>query len=201
MISGVLQPTSGRLFFQGTDVSKMPQYRRARRGMGRTFQITNLFPKLSVHDHLRLCGVSFFGRRLDMLASYARIPEIERFAREHLERAGLWHLRSSEVRNLSYGHQRQLEVAMAVSMQPSVLLLDEPAAGLSPAEIGPIVDVIRGLDKQMTLLIVEHDMDVAFAVADDVLVFNHGELVVRGAPAEIRRNSEVSRIYLGRRPA
>jgi branched-chain amino acid transport system ATP-binding protein len=201
VISGIIPQTSGRLHFQGSDISKLPQYQRARRGIGRTFQITNLFPKLSVHDHLRLCGISFFGRRLDLLANYAGIAEVESFARANLERAGLWHLRDAEVRTLSYGHQRQLEVAMAVSMQPSVLLLDEPAAGLSPGEIGPIVDVIRGLDARMTLLIVEHDMDVAFAVADNVMVFNHGELVARGTPAEIRRNPEVNRIYLGRRQA
>jgi branched-chain amino acid transport system ATP-binding protein len=201
MISGILVPSSGRLRFQGNDISNTSQYARARLGLGRTFQITNLFPKLTVHDHLRLCGISFCGKRLNMFAKSNSIPDVERFTRVSLEQAGLWQFRDLEVRNLSYGHQRQLEVAMAVSMRPSVLLLDEPAAGLSVAEIGPIVELVRALDPRITILIVEHDMDVAFAVADNVIVFNHGELVASGTPAEIRQNAEVSRIYLGRRHA
>ena len=105
------------------------------------------------------------------------------------------------MRELSYGYQRQLEVAMAVAIEPRVVLLDEPAAGLSPAEIGPIVKMIRGLDSSITVIIVEHDLDVALAVAERVIVFNHGELIAEGVPDEIRRNSEVQRIYLGGRRA
>jgi branched-chain amino acid transport system ATP-binding protein len=102
------------------------------------------------------------------------------------------------VRELSYGHQRQLEVAMAVALEPRVLLLDEPTAGLSPAEINPIVKMIVGLDPSITVIIVEHDLDVALAVSERVIVFNHGELVTEGTPSEIRGNAEVQRIYLGR---
>jgi branched-chain amino acid transport system ATP-binding protein len=133
-----------------------------------------------------------------MLRNAGRIPEVERRAAEALERIGLWPHRDRLVRELSYGHQRQLEVAMAVALEPRVLLLDEPTAGLSPAEINPIVKMIVGLDPSITVIIVEHDLDVALAVSERVIVFNHGELVTEGTPSEIRGNAEVQRIYLGR---
>jgi branched-chain amino acid transport system ATP-binding protein len=176
----------------------MKPYQRARIGIGRTFQITNLFPHLSVADHLRLCGANVLGERLSFVRSAGRIPAIESFVEEALGTSELSDLREVAVRNLSYGHQRQLEVVMAVSTQPRLLLMDEPAAGLSAAEVGPIVNTIRGLDRSITVVIVEHDMDVAFAVADRIIVFNHGELVASGTPADIRENEEVRRIYLGR---
>jgi ABC-type branched-subunit amino acid transport system permease subunit/ABC-type branched-subunit amino acid transport system ATPase component len=198
MISGALKPSSGSILLFGRPVTKVPPHKRARAGIGRTFQITNLFPRLSVHDHLRLCAISVCGYRFSMLRNAGRIPEVERRAAEALERIGLWPHRDRLVRELSYGHQRQLEVAMAVALEPRVLLLDEPTAGLSPAEINPIVKMIVGLDPSITVIIVEHDLDVALAVSERVIVFNHGELVTEGTPSEIRGNAEVQRIYLGR---
>jgi branched-chain amino acid transport system ATP-binding protein len=201
MISGALQPSSGSIALFGKTITNVPPHKRARAGIGRTFQITNLFPRLSVHDHMRLCAISACGYRFSMLRRADRIPEVERRAAEALHRVDLWPQRDHLVRELSYGYQRQLEVAMAVSIEPRVLLLDEPAAGLSPAEIGPIVKMIRALEPSITVIIVEHDLDVALAVAERVIVFNHGELVAEGAPNEIRGNSEVQRIYLGARRA
>lgn len=199
MISGNLPPSSGSVSLFGMNLNRTPAYRRARRGIARTFQITNLFPRSTVADHLRLCAISKFGLRFNMWRHAARIPKVEAFIETELRRANLWQFRDRIVSSLSYGHQRQLEVAMAVAMAPKLLLLDEPAAGLSPAETGPIVETLRNLDRSITVLLVEHDMDVAFAVADRVIVFNHGELVVEGSPAEVRKNPEVNRIYLGRR--
>lgn len=199
MISGNLPPSSGSVSLFGMNLNRTPAYRRARLGIARTFQITNLFPRSTVADHLRLCAISKFGLRFNMWRHAARIPKVEAFIETELRRANLWQFRDRIVSSLSYGHQRQLEVAMAVAMAPKLLLLDEPAAGLSPAETGPIVETLRNLDRSITVLLVEHDMDVAFAVADRVIVFNHGELVVEGSPAEVRKNPEVNRIYLGRR--
>jgi branched-chain amino acid transport system ATP-binding protein len=199
MISGGLPPDSGDVLLFGHSVNRLSVHRRARLGVGRTFQITNLFPRLTVVDHLRLCAIGLIGRRLDMWRRADRIPEVEAIVEAELRRSGLWELWDSEVRFLAYGHQRQLEVAMAVAMKPKLLLLDEPAAGLSPAEIEPIIDLIVGLDQSLAIILVEHDMDVAFAVADRVIVVNHGEIVAQGSPAEVRGNAEVRRIYLGRR--
>jgi branched-chain amino acid transport system ATP-binding protein len=199
MISGGLPPDSGDVLLFGHSVNRLSVHRRARLGVGRTFQITNLFPRLTVVDHLRLCAIGLIGRRLDMWRRADRIREVEAIVEAELRRSGLWELWDSEVRFLAYGHQRQLEVAMAVAMKPKLLLLDEPAAGLSPAEIEPIIDLIVGLDQSLAIILVEHDMDVAFAVADRVIVVNHGEIVAQGSPAEVRGNAEVRRIYLGRR--
>ena len=199
MISGGLPPDSGDVLLFGHSVNRLSVHRRARLGVGRTFQITNLFPRLTVADHLRLGAIGLIGRRLDMWRRADRIPEVEAIVEAELRRSGLWELWDSEVRFLAYGHQRQLEVAMAVAMKPKLLLLDEPAAGLSPAEIEPIIDLIVGLDQSLAIILVEHDMDVAFAVADRVIVVNHGEIVAQGSPAEVRGNAEVRRIYLGRR--
>lgn len=201
MISGALQPTSGRIRLFGDDITAMAPHLRARAGIGRTFQITNLFPRLTVIDHLRLCAVSLNGQRFSMLRPTDGIADVERAARDAVQRIGLWPQRDTRVRELSYGHQRQLEVAMAVALQPRVLLLDEPAAGLSPAEIDPIVEMIHGLDASITVIIVEHDLDVALAVAERVVVFNYGELVAEGTPETIRGSAEVQRIYLGGRRA
>jgi branched-chain amino acid transport system ATP-binding protein len=140
-----------------------------------------------------------FGLHFDMARHANTIAEVEGFVEGALKTARIEHLRMIEVRNLSYGHQRQVEVAMAMAMRPKVLLLDEPAAGLSIAEIGPIVDAIRSLDSSVTVVLVEHDMDVVFALADRIVVFHHGELLAQGTPDEIRKNEEVNRIYLGRR--
>jgi branched-chain amino acid transport system ATP-binding protein len=201
VIAGAIPPTSGTIALFGEPITDLAPYKRARAGVGRTFQITNLFPRLTVMEHLRLCAISLAGYRFAMLEPADGNPEAERLAADALRRIGLWNERNTEVRHLSYGHQRQLEVAMAVSLRPRLLLLDEPAAGLSPAEIGPIVTMILGLDPAMTVIIVEHDMDVALAVAERVIVFNHGELVAEGSPEDIRGNDKVQRIYLGRRRA
>jgi ABC-type branched-subunit amino acid transport system ATPase component len=199
VISGNLPATTGHVSLFGRNLNGTPTHRRARLGIARTFQITNLFPRSTVADHLRLCAISKLGLRFNMWRHARRIAEDEGFVDAELRRAGLWHLRNTLVRSLSYGHRRQLEVAMAIAMTPRLLLLDEPAAGLSVAETGPIVETLRHLDRSITVLLVEHDMDVAFAVADRIIVFNHGELVAEGSPAQVRTNPEVNRIYLGRR--
>jgi len=198
IISGAFAPDEGRIRLFGIDLAGISDYRRARMGIGRTFQITNLFPSLTVANHLRLCALSLFRLRFDIVRHASKILAVEAFVEESLKSARIAHLRSIEVRNLSYGHQRQVEVAMAMAMRPKVLLLDEPAAGLSMAEIGPIIDTIRALDRSVTVILVEHDMDVVFALADRVVVFHHGELLAEGTSEEIRKNAEVNRIYLGR---
>jgi ABC-type branched-subunit amino acid transport system permease subunit/ABC-type branched-subunit amino acid transport system ATPase component len=197
MISGALEPSDGSIAFFGWNITHLPPHKRARAGIGRTFQITNLFPRLSVIDHLRICASSVCGYRFSMVRYGDQIAEVEQQAAAALDLIGLSPERNRLVRDLSYGHQRQLEVAMAIALKPRVLLLDEPTAGLSPAETDPVVKMIVDLDPTITVIIVEHDLDVALAVSERVIVFNHGEVVAEGAPDEIRGNPEVRRIYLG----
>lgn len=198
LISGSLRPTGGRILLFGRDITRLPTYQRAGLGLGRTYQITNLFPTLTVLDNLRLSLISFKGIRFRMHRAVHRLDGVNQEARVWLEQIGLWNAREIEVRHLSYGHQRQLEVVMALALEPKILLLDEPTAGLSAAEVGPIVEMIRSLHRAMTVLIIEHDMDVAFQVAEKILVFHHGEKLAEGTTEEIRINPEVRRIYLGR---
>jgi branched-chain amino acid transport system ATP-binding protein len=167
-------------------------------GLSRTYQITNLFPTLTTLDNLRLALISLEGSKFLMHRPTHNLEDVNERARSLLEKIGLWEAREVEVRYLSYGHQRQLEVVMALALQPKILLLDEPTAGLSTAEVGPIVRMIHSLPREITILIIEHDMDVAFEVAERILVFNHGEKLAEGIREEIRVNPDVRKIYLGR---
>jgi ABC-type branched-subunit amino acid transport system ATPase component/ABC-type branched-subunit amino acid transport system permease subunit len=198
LISGMLRPSSGRIYLLGHDVSRLSPERRVRLGLGRTFQITNLFRTLTVMSNLRLALFARTNRKLVLHRAADRIDDVNHKARELLLAAGLWDWRDVEVQHLSYGHQRQLEVIMALALRPFLLLLDEPTAGLSASESAQIVALIKGLDKSITLLIIEHDMDVALSVADRVMVFHHGQKIAEGSVEEIRANSQVRAIYLGR---
>ena len=166
-------------------------------GLGRTYQITNLYSTLTVMDNIRL---GILGTRAARYAVHSRatgLSSINERSRELLKAIGLWERRDMEVRHLSYGHQRQLEIVMALASEPRVLLLDEPAAGLSVAETKRMVELIRSLDPALTLLIIEHDMDVAFELATEIVVLHNGRLLARGTREEIRANSAVRDVYLG----
>ena len=199
LVSGTLTPSAGRIYLFGRDVSNASPERRVRLGLGRTFQITNLFRTLTVISNVRLALFARTGRKFVLHRAADGIDEINREANALLSAIGLWHVRDTEVQRLSYGHQRQLEVVMALALRPMILLLDEPTAGLSASESAQVVALIRRLDKVITLLIIEHDMDVALKVADRVVVFHHGQKIADGSTQEIRANNKVREIYLGRR--
>ena len=198
LIGGSLRPSSGRIIAFGRDVSRLRPDERANLGLGRTFQITNLFPTLSVLDSLRLSLLAYERRKFTMHRPAASLDSINEQASMLMNAIDLEAIRDTEVRHLSYGHQRQLEVLMALALRPRLLLLDEPTAGLSTAEVGSMVRLMRSLARDITVLIIEHDMDVAFEVAEHIMVLHHGEKLAEGGVAEIRANPEVRRIYLGR---
>ncbi len=198
LISGTLRPSAGRVYLFGEDVTGRRTDQRIALGLGRTFQITNLFPSLTVLGNLRLALFSHAGLGYVMHRSAESHAEINERAQALLRDLGLWEVRDVEVHHLSYGHQRQLEVVLALALRPRLLLLDEPTAGLSAAESAAIVRMIHALDRNITLLIIEHDMDVAFEVAEKVMVFHFGEKLAEGTTEEIRANPDVRRIYLGR---
>lgn len=197
-ITGVVQPTSGRVVFNGRDVTRAPPHRRAAFGMSRTFQITNLFPSLTVEQNMGLAIRGLVPRKFSLLGS-ARFTADERAS---MERAlGLSRLAArsqSLVRELSYGEQRQLEMAMTLATSPRLLLLDEPAAGLSPTERVIVTEVIRALPSDITMVLIEHDMDLVLSLVDWVTCLNNGRFLAEGAPAEIRNNSAIQDVYLGR---
>lgn len=197
-ITGVVTATAGKVLFEGEDVTRMPIHARAAKGMSRTFQITNLFPNLSVRDNMRLAVRGLSSSKFSLLGR----PELGAGDHDEAKRAlGLSRLAARSdtlVKELSYGEQRQLEMAMALVARPRILLLDEPAAGLSPAERVIVADIIRSLPRDLTMIIIEHDMDLALGLVDWVTVLNNGHLLVEAAPDAIRSNEDVQDVYLGK---
>jgi branched-chain amino acid transport system ATP-binding protein len=166
-------------------------------GLGRTFQVTNLFPTLTVMNNVRLGVLGVRRNKYTMHVPVTWLDDVNERCRSLLEMAGMWDERDTEVANLSYGHQRQLELIVTLASEPQVLLLDEPAAGLSLAESRSMVQLIKALDPGLTVLIIEHDMDVAFEVANEVTVMHQGEVLAEGSVEEIRANETVREVYFG----
>jgi branched-chain amino acid transport system ATP-binding protein len=196
-ITGTLQPTSGQVALFGRDVTRLAEHRRTALGMGRTFQITNVFPDLTLADNLALAIVGTDRRKWVLHRPVQAYADIRRQALESLQRVGLEGRADQPAKLVSYGERRQLELALALNTNPKVLFLDEPCAGLSPAERQRISRMIAGLPRDITLLMIEHDMDVALGLADRVTVLHQGRVILEGAPDEVRANAEVRDVYFG----
>jgi branched-chain amino acid transport system ATP-binding protein len=197
MIGGQRRPTSGRVRLFGKDVTGLAPYQRAHDGLGRTFQITSLFHDMSVRENIHLAVRALSDTRFAMIRDALAYPELNERIRDILAD---WRFTAGEetiVGDLSYGDQRKLELAMAVANRPRLLLLDEPTSGLSATETENVVALIKGLPSDVTVVVVEHDMDVAFEVADRFTILHNGRLVMTGTAAEVRGNEEIQRIYFG----
>jgi branched-chain amino acid transport system ATP-binding protein len=197
VITGILSATSGQVLLFGQDVTSWPSHRRTALGMARTFQITSLFPKLTVLDNVLLAITGLRKVKFVMwrpLSSYRGVYEK---AHHLLEQAAFQDRKDVEVRNLSHGEQRQLEIVLGLASDPRILLLDEPAAGLSSGESAEMAQFLARLDPNLAILLIEHDMDVVFDVADHISVLHFGEVVEVGVMEKIRRSTKVQEIYLG----
>lgn len=197
LISGELPVTSGRVELFGQDITAQPSFRRTALGMGRTYQIANLFPQLTVLENVLLALLGTRSRKFVMHRPVRGDRELLDHAHRLLSRVGLEDKSDLAIASLSYGEQRQIELLLALASQPTVLLLDEPTAGLSPGERRTLASSIRALDPSITVLLIEHDMDVAFEVAERVSVLHLGRVLTEGTPDEIRANRQVQEIYLG----
>jgi branched-chain amino acid transport system ATP-binding protein len=196
-IAGEQRVTSGSVFLEGRDVTRLGTQRRANRGIGRTFQITTLFAGLTVAENLGLAVRGGSRRKLSLFGAGAMNAEEARVVEERLAASGLASRREVPVRELSHGEQRQLELQMALAANPRLLLLDEPAAGLSPAERVTMANIIRALPRELTLVLIEHDMDLALGLVDRVTCLHNGQVLVEGDPAAIRADARVQEVYLG----
>ena len=196
-ITGTLKPTSGRVTLFGRDVTHDPEHRRTALGMGRTFQITNVFPELTLLENLALAIVGTDRRKWVMHRPVEAFGEVRRQALAGLEAVGLAGRADWLVKLVSYGERRQLELALALNTHPKVLFLDEPCAGLSPSERQRISKMIAALPRDITLVMIEHDMDVALGLADRVTVLHQGQVILEGTPDEVRANPEVREVYFG----
>jgi branched-chain amino acid transport system ATP-binding protein len=198
-VAGDLAVTSGTVRLAGRDVTRLRTHRRAALGVGRTFQITTLFPGLTVEDNVRLAVRGRSRRKFSFFAAGNGDREENGRVESVLERSRLARSRARLTRALSYGEQRELELALALSGDPKLLLLDEPAAGLSPAERATMAELIRALPRELTLVLIEHDMELALGLVDYVTCLHYGQVLAEGPPADIRENQTVQEVYLGRR--
>jgi branched-chain amino acid transport system ATP-binding protein len=196
-LSGQLTPDAGRIHFAGHDISALPMHRRSHLGLARSFQITSLFLDLSVLDNVALAVQAHAGHSFRFWRDARGEKELREPARAALARVGLSAREHQPASALSHGEHRQLELAMALAGQPRMLLLDEPMAGLGPEESARMVGMLRELKKDLTILLVEHDMEAVFALADRITVLVYGRVIASGAPADIRANPQVRDAYLG----
>jgi branched-chain amino acid transport system ATP-binding protein len=198
-IAGEVPVSGGSVHFGGRDVTRMRTHRRAALGIGRTYQITNLFPGLTVDENVRLAVQSLSSRKFSLLGASlphgAQAEQVE----ETLVTSGLVPRRHEPTSTLSYGEQRQLEFALALASKPALLLLDEPAAGLSPAERVVMAKTIGMLPRSLTLVLIEHDIDLAMRLVDHVTCMHNGAVLVEGSPDAIRADARVQEVYLGKR--
>ncbi|MGQ0525401.1 MAG: ABC transporter ATP-binding protein [Betaproteobacteria bacterium] len=197
LITGVLPVTTGNVLLFGEDVTRWPSHRRTALGMARTFQVTSLFPKLTVLENVLLAIGGLRPIKFVMWRALSSYAELHDKARRLLEDAGYWDRRDAQVSNLSHGERRQVEIVLALASDPKVLLLDEPAAGLASGESREMAAFLKRLDPALAILLIEHDMDVVFDVVDHISVLHFGRLVEQGATGEIRRSAKVQEIYLG----
>lgn len=197
VISGMIKPSAGRIRSFEKDITRSPAHVRASLGLARTFQITSLFPNLCVMENLLLGIQALTPTKYVFYRTLRSFSELVDSAVSMLREWGLDHKKEHPVRSLSHGEQRQLEIILALASRPRVLLLDEPTQGLSTAETALVVPMVNSLDSSTTVLFIEHDMDVAFQMADRITVLYYGTVLAEGSKDEIRGNPEVAEVYLG----
>ena len=196
VLSGAFPPSEGQILFNGVDITHQKPYEFARIGISKSFQITNVFKQLSVHENVRVAAQMQVSR-FNFLKDAHSLSGTIKSADELLERVGLHHLRHKKSGDLAHGQQRALEIAMALACKPSLLLLDEPTAGMSPEETLVMMDLIRTLATERTVILVEHKMKLIMGLCNRIIVLHHGEFLAEGSPDEIQNNAEVRRVYLG----
>ncbi|MEA2982248.1 MAG: branched-chain amino acid transport system ATP-binding protein [Alphaproteobacteria bacterium] len=197
MLSGTFRVSGGKVMLFDRDITDVPAYERARMGLARTFQITNLFPRLTVLENVLLALQASDDTAFSLHRRMTANRHLFDRANMLLEEWGLTAITGQPAKEISYGEQRQIDLILAMAVRPKVLLLDEPTAGLSAAEVVRVVGMVRSLPREVTILMIEHDMDVAFDLADRITVLHQGRLIAEGDPETIRHHPQVSEIYLG----
>ncbi len=197
LISGELKPSAGHVFLHDQEITGLQPHQIAAKGLARTFQRNNLFLGLSVFENVRIAAQQKNGISSKLLSPASSFRDVNAETEEILETLALGDRKDILTKNLSYGEQRQVEIAIALATRPKVLLLDEPCAGLSPTETTMLTGMIKRMPNDITILIIEHDMDVVFALADRIAVLHYGEVLAEGTPQEVKANKVVLEVYLG----
>lgn len=196
-LSGLLKPDQGSIVFKGNDITGLPAHRFCEAGLARSFQITSVFQDFSLLDNIALAVQANQGHAFRFWANARKDPALRESARRWLDMVNLSDRADWLASEVSHGERRQLEIAMALATEPSLLLLDEPMAGMGQEESSEMIDILKSLRGDKSILLVEHDMDAVFALADRISVLVYGKVIASGSPDEIRSNSDVQRAYLG----
>lgn len=197
VLSGRLFPTTGQVYISGQEVITTPEYRRVHLGLGRSFQLNSLFPSFTVLENVLLALEGTQPSRFQMFRPLAYYKHVFAKAEELLSSMDLWDKKDDTVQTTSYGEQRKLEIALSLASEPKLLLMDEPSSGLAAAEVAGLIDLIRNLGGDITVLMVAHDMDLVFEVAERIIVLHYGEIIAEGTCEEISCDSRVKEIYMG----
>jgi branched-chain amino acid transport system ATP-binding protein len=200
-LTGQLLPHSGTIQLGGKDITRVPAWRRSAMGLARSFQITSLLSDFTVSDNVALAAQAHDGHSFHFWGDARKVTHLRKAAQSALERVGLGHRADVVVSQLSHGEQRELELAVALATKPQLLLLDEPMAGLGITESARMVKLLQELRREVSIVLVEHDMNAVFALADRITVLVYGRVISSGQPLEIRQNEEVRRAYLGEQHA
>jgi branched-chain amino acid transport system ATP-binding protein len=197
LLAGVFPPTSGRILFGGRDISNLKLNERARIGIGRSYQVTSIFPELSVHENVRLAVQSKTQRGVALFRAASSLVELSAKADSILEEMRLADFRDRIASTIPYGSQRSLDVAIALATDPQLLLLDEPTSGMSPEDTLKMISLVERISEKYTIALIEHHMKVVMSISDTITVLSQGQIIAEGSPDDIQRNDEVRQAYLG----
>ena len=197
LLAGIFPPTSGTILFEGRDISALKLHERAKIGIGRSYQVTSIFPELTVHENVRLAVQSKALRRVSLFKPAERLKDIVEKADRILEEMGIADCRHQIASTIPYGVQRSLDVGIALATDPKLLLLDEPTSGMSPEDTVKMIGLVERISQNYTIALIEHHMKVVMSISDTITVLSQGMIIAEGSPEEIQRNEDVRRAYLG----
>ena len=197
LLSGLMKPDEGKIFFGNLNITGYPSHRVAKQGMARSFQLLSLFNELTLFENIRMAVQAEKGHGLKMLSSIGALRDVNDRAFEIVQAIGLEGKENITAKNLSYGDRRILDIGISLASDPKLLLLDEPTSGLASRETGKMTEFIQGLARDLTLVLIEHDMSIVLSISDHIAVLHQGRIIAEGSPDEIQQNEEVQEAYLG----
>jgi len=197
LLSGLMKPDEGKIFFGNLNITGYPSHRVAKQGMARSFQLLSLFNELTLFENIRMAVQAEKGHGLKMLSSIGALRDVNDRAFEIVQAIGLEGKENITAKNLSYGDRRILDIGISLASDPKLLLLDEPTSGLASRETGKMAEFIQGLARDLTLVLIEHDMSIVLSISDHIAVLHQGRIIAEGSPDEIQQNEEVQEAYLG----
>lgn len=197
LLTGFLKPSTGKIFFLGKDITGLPPYEISRLGIARSFQITSIFPELSVFENVRISAQSRSRSSANFLNSFKGLEDANQNAERILKDLGLLEFRDAKAKNLSYGLQRSLDIAISLAIRPKLILLDEPTSGMDKGDTKKIIKIISVISRQIPVVLIEHNIDVVLSISNRITVLYQGSVLAEGSPIEIQQNEKVQEAYLG----